>query len=150
MSLLERLEQDYVTAYKAKDQVRLGVLRLLKTAIKNMQVEKMRSPEDADVLIVLQKQAKQRQESIDQYNAAGRPDLADREAAELAVLQAYLPRPYTAEELDEAVSRALESTGVTALSGMGRVVQHVLAEAQGRADGKRVSAAVRTRLQNLR
>ncbi len=150
MSLLERLEQDYVTAYKAKDQVRLGVLRLLKTAIKNMQVEKMRSPEDADVLIVLQRQAKQRQESIDQYNAAGRPDLADREAAELAVLQAYLPRPYTAEELDEAVSRALESTGVTALSGMGRVVQHVLAGAQGRADGKRVSAAVRTRLQNLR
>lgn len=149
MSLQERLEQDYVTAYKSKDQVRLSVLRLLKTAAKNLQVEKMRPLEDADLLAVLQKQAKQRQESIEQYTAANRPELARKEAAELAVLQDYLPRPFTAQELDEAISQALAETGATGMAGMGKVIQCVMAGAQGRADGKSVSAAVRARLQAL-
>ena len=87
MSLSARLEQDYITAYKAKDAVRLGVLRLLKTALKNFQVQHLRVPEDGDVFDLIAKQCKQRKESIDQFSAAGRMDLADKERAELEVLQ---------------------------------------------------------------
>lgn len=150
MSLLEHLEQDYVAAYKSGDQIRLSVLRLLKTAAKNLQVEKKRPLEDADLLAVLQKQAKQRQEAIDQYTAAKRADLAEKEAAELAVLRSYLPQPFTPEELEAAIAEALAETGVTDMAGMGKVIQRVMAAAGGRADGKSVSAAVRARLQSSR
>ena len=97
MSTAERIEKDYLDAYKAKDKVRLGTLRLLKTAAKNLQVELMRPLTDADYMDVLLKQAKQRQDSIEQYAAANRSDLAEQEAAELAVLREYLPQPLTEE-----------------------------------------------------
>ena len=87
MSIAEQIDKDYIQAYKAKDQVKLGTLRLLKTAAKNRQVELMRPLEDDDYMDVLLREVKQRQDSIEQYNAAGRADLADKEAAEAAVLQ---------------------------------------------------------------
>ena len=86
MSLSARLEQDYIVAYKAKDAVRLGVLRLLKTAMKNFQVQHLRPLDDGDVLDLISKQCKQRQESITQFTAANRPELAEKEQAELDVL----------------------------------------------------------------
>ena len=147
MKLFERLEQDYVSAYKSKDQVRLNVLRLMKTAAKNLQVEKMRPLEDEDLIGLLQKQAKQRLESIEQFSSAGRRELADKEAAELAVLKSYLPEPLSAEELDALISQALTETGVDSMAGMGKVIQTVMAAGKGRADGKTVSSAVRARLQ---
>ena len=91
MSLTTRIEQDYIAAYKAKDALRLGVLRLLKTAAKNLQVELMRPVTDEELATVIQKQAKQRQDSIEQFTAANRPDLAEKEAAELSILKDYLP-----------------------------------------------------------
>ena len=93
MSLTTRIEQDYIAAYKAKDALRLGVLRLLKTAAKNLQVELMRPVTDEELATVVQKQAKQRQDSIEQFTAANRPDLAEKEAAELSILKDYLPDP---------------------------------------------------------
>ena len=89
MSLFETIEKDYVQAYKAKDQVRLGTLRLLKTAAKNRQVELMRPLEDDDYMDVLLREVKQRQDSIEQYTSAGRADLAEKEAAEVTVVQTY-------------------------------------------------------------
>ena len=148
MSLLAKVEQDYIAAYKAKEDVRVAVLRLLKTAAMNRQVELMRPLTDDEMLEVIQKQAKQRQDSIEQYTAAGRADLADREAAELEILHGYLPSPLTAEELAAAIEAAIAETGVTSMAGMGKVMTAVLAAHKGRVDGKTASAAVRARLQH--
>ena len=98
MSLFETIEKDYVQAYKAKDAVRLTVLRLLKTAVKNRLVDLCRpggTLDDAEMLDLIIKEGKQRQDSIEQYTSAGRQDLADKEAAELAVIQSYLPKALT-------------------------------------------------------
>ena len=141
MSLTTRIEQDYIAAYKAKDALRLGVLRLLKTAAKNLQVEL-----DEELASVVQKQAKQRQDSIEQFTAANRPDLAEKEAAELSILKDYLPEPLSEEELAAAIDAAIAALGVTNMSGMGKVIQSVMGDYKGRVDGKAVSAAVKARL----
>ena len=146
MTLLSRIEQDYITAYKAHEELRVAVLRLLKTAAKNRQVELMRELTDDDVLDVIGKQAKQRQDSIEQYKAAHRDDLAAREAAELDILRVYLPSPLSSEELDAAIDAAIAETGVSGMAGMGRVMSSLLAACKGRVDGKTASAAVRARL----
>jgi uncharacterized protein YqeY len=149
MTLAERIERDYVDAYKTKNQQLLDTLRLLKTAVKNRQVELRRSlepPDDATMLDIIGQQAKQRQDSIEQFTAAGRADLAAREAAELAILQSYLPEPLSPEALDAAVSAAIQATGAKDMKGMGAVMQAVLSAHKGQVDGKRLSALVRARL----
>lgn len=105
MSLTTRIEQDYIAAYKAKDALRLGVLRLLKTAAKNLQVELMRPVTDEELATVVQKQAKQRQDSIEQFTAANRPDLAEKEAAELS-FEGLPSEPLSEEELAAAIDAA--------------------------------------------
>lgn len=146
MTLLSRIEKDYITAYKAKEQVRVGVLRLLKTAAKNRQVELMRELTEEEVLELLTKQAKQRQESIEQYRSAGRDDLADTEAAELAVIKDYLPEQLSEEETAKAVDEAVAAVGASSMQDMGKVMQAVMAQYKGRVDGKALSAHVRSRL----
>ena len=146
MSLTTRIEQDYIAAYKAKDALRLGVLRLLKTAAKNLQVELMRPVTDEELATVVQKQAKQRQDSIEQYTSAGRQDLADKEAAELAVIQSYLPKPLTEEELTALIDATIAEVGATSPREMGKVISAIMATHKGRVDGKAVSAAVKARL----
>ena len=146
MSLTTRIEQDYIAAYKAKDALRLGVLRLLKTAAKNLQVELMRPVTDEELASVVQKQAKQRQDSIEQYTSAGRQDLADKEAAELAVIQSYLPKPLTEEELTALIDATIAEVGATSPREMGKVISAIMATHKGRVDGKALSAAVKARL----
>lgn len=149
MTLAERIEKEYIAAYKSKEQLKLDVLRLLKTAAKNLLVELKRPGgvlTDEEMLGVLIKQGKQRQDSIEQYRAASRPDLAEREAAELAILQEYLPKPLTQEELEAAVDEAVRSTGAVSPQDMGRVMSAIMASHKGRVDGKILSAAVRQRL----
>ena len=149
MSLSARIEQDYITAYKVKDSLRLSVLRLVKTAAKNMLVELKRPGgglSDAELCAVLVKQLKQRQDSIEQFRAASRRDLADKEEAELRILQEYLPKPLSPEELDAAISAAIAETGASSPKDMGRVMQKLTAEHAGRVDGKSVSDLVRARL----
>lgn len=147
MTLTQRIEKDYIEAYKAKDALRLGVLRLLKTAAKNLQVELMRPVEEAELLDVVMKQAKQRQDSIDQFRSAGRNDLADKEEAELGVLRDYMPVPLTEDELQQAIAAAMAETGAKGVQDMGKVMQVVMAAHKGRVDGKALSAIVRARLQ---
>ena len=147
MTTAEKIEKDYLEAYKAKDKVRLGTLRLLKTAAKNLQVELMRPLTDADYMDVLLKQAKQRQDSIEQYTAAKRLDLAEQEAAELAVLREYLPQPLTQEELLEIVDKTVTPLLGEGMKAMGKTMQSIMAEYKGRVDGKAVSDAVKARFQ---
>ena len=147
MSTAERIEKDYLDAYKAKDKVRLGTLRLLKTAAKNLQVELMRPLTDADYMDVLLKQAKQRQDSIEQYAAANRSDLAEQEAAELTVLREYLPQPLTEEELLDVVEKTVKPLLGEGMKAMGKAIQAIMAEYRGRVDGKAVSDAVKVRFQ---
>jgi len=146
MDMLARIEQDYIAAYKAHDSVRVTVLRLLKSAAKNKQVELMRPLTDSDVLDVISKESKQRQDSIEQYTNANRADLAAKEAEELEVLKSYMPSALSEEELSAAIELAISETGVTDMSGMGKVMSAVLAANKGRVDGKVASAAVRARL----
>ena len=153
MSLFETIEKDYVQAYKAKDAVRLTVLRLLKTAVKNRLVDLCRpggTLDDAEMLDLIIKEGKQRQDSIEQFSAANRPagrqDLADKEAAELAVIQSYLPKPLTEEELTALIDATIAEVGATSPREMGKVISAIMATHKGRVDGKALSAAVKARL----
>lgn len=149
MTLNERIEQEYIQAYKAKQQLKLDVLRLLKTAIKNLLVEYKRpggTLDDAEVMDVLLRQAKQRQDSIEQYRAANRPDLADKEAAELLILQEYLPTPLSTDELIAVIDAAIAETGASKPQDMGKVMARIMEQYKGRVDGKELSATVRNRL----
>jgi Uncharacterized conserved protein len=149
MSLGEKLEQDYITAYKARDAVTLSVLRLLKTALKNHQVEHMKAPDDAAILDIISRQCKQRQDSIDQFTAANRHDLADKEAAELLVLRSYMPAQLSAEELLLTIDRLIAETGASSMKDMGRVMQALTAAHKGQFDGKAASEAVKAALHIL-
>lgn len=148
MSLTQRIEQEYLAAYKAKQETVLLTLRAVKTACKLKQVELRHPLEDADVLGVLQKEAKQRQESIDQFTAAGRDDLAAKEAAELAVLRMFLPEAMTEEALRAVVDETVTRLGADSIQDMGKVMQTIMAEHKGKVDGKALSALVKARLQH--
>ena len=146
MNLSTRIESDYLAAMKARDEVRVGVLRMLKAAAKMRQVELRHPLTDDELLDVVAKQAKQRRESVEQFAAAGRTDLVDKEERELVVLLDYMPAPLSDTELDEAVRAAVAELDARSMKDMGRVVQSVLAAHKGRVDGKRVSVAVKARL----
>ena len=150
-TLFEQIEKDYILAYKAKDSVRLTVLRLLKTAVKNRLVD-MRRPggslTDEEMLDVIVKEGKQRQDSIEQYTAAQRPDLADKEAAELVVLKEYLPKALSQEELQALIESTVAELGATSPKDMGRVISAIMAGHKGQVDGKVLSEAVKKRLQS--
>lgn len=146
MSIKGRIESDYIVAYKAKDTVRLAVLRLLKTAVKNREVELLRPASDDDCLELIVRQIKQRKESIDQYVKHGRPDLAEVEQAELGVLVDYMPQPLGDEELAQAIETLIRETGAAGPKDMGKVMQALTAAYKGRYDGKKASDAVRARL----
>lgn len=143
MSLSKRIDDEYIIAYKAKDQQRLDVLRLLKTAAKNQQVSLRRPITDDELLDVIQKQAKQRQDSIEQFSSANRQDLADKEQAELIILQDYLPTPLTEQELDAAIAQAIADCKADSLKNMGTVIAQLMNNYKGRIDGKKVSEKVR-------
>lgn len=146
MSLAARIEKDFLTAYKAKDELTVSVLRMLKTAIKNRQVELMRPPTDEEVLAVVAKQVKQRQESVEQFKAAGRAEMAAKEAAEQVVLEGYLPTRLTGDELAALVDEVIAATGAAGMKDMGKVMSAAMAKAAGRADGKLLSQLVKSRL----
>ncbi|MFP5239208.1 MAG: GatB/YqeY domain-containing protein [Acidobacteriota bacterium] len=146
MNLQEQIEKDFLSAYKAKEEVRVAVLRMLKTAIKNRQVELLRPLTDEEILEVIGRQVKQRLESIEQFRQGGREAMAEREEAELAVLKAYMPTQLTHEETAAAVDAAIAETGASGPKEMGKVMQAVMARFKGRIDGKAVSEIVKARL----
>ncbi|GAB1409882.1 GatB/YqeY domain-containing protein [Desulfovibrionales bacterium] len=146
MNLYQRIEQDYIVAFKAKQADIVAVLRMLKAAIKNKQVELLRELSDAEILDVVIKQVKQRQDSIEQFQAARRLDLANIEEREAAILRTYLPKPLSTEELDAVLSEIIRTLGATSMKDMGKVMNAVLASYAGRVDGKELSAVVRSKL----
>lgn len=152
MALKETLQSDLQNAIKTRDELVSATLRMALAAVTNAEVAGKQAKElsDDEVMAVLDKEAKKRREAAQAYTDANRPDLADREEAELGVLTAYLPEPLTSEEvsaiIDEAIAAAA-AEGKTGMAAMGPVMQQVTAATKGRADGKTVSGIVRERLQ---
>ena len=144
-SLKATVQSDLTDAIRQRDQVRSGTLRLALTSITNEEVsgKEARELSDDEVLKVLAKEAKKRKEASAAYTDAGRPELADTEEAELAVLESYLPAQLGDEELRAIVARAVEVTGATGMPQMGQVMKAAQAEVAGRADGGRVAAVVK-------
>ena len=147
MSYLARVEKDLTAAMREKDELRLSVLRMVKSALKYKEIEKMRPLEDMESLQVLQTLVKQRKESVDQFTRGGRKDLADKEAKEIKIIEEYLPVAPTDEEIHRAVEEAIEAEGADSLKQMGAVVKAARARLTGKTiDGKALSDRVRERL----
>ncbi len=146
MSLKERVTEDMKAAMRAKAADRLSALRLLLAAVKQKEIDERISLDDAGVTAVIDKMLKQRRDSIAQYEAAGRQDLADRERFELEVLAAYMPQPLDAEEVAALIAAALAETGAAGPKDMGRVMAWLKPKLAGRADMQAVSAQVKAAL----
>jgi hypothetical protein len=147
MGLEQKITADIATAMKSKDQAQLSTLRMLKAALMNKGVEKNRPLEPSEELQVVSTLVKQRRDAIEQFTAGGRTDLAEKERAEITVLETYLPPAVGADELDRAISSAIADTGAAGPKDMGKVMKAVMALLAGKTvDGKAVSAAVKARL----
>jgi hypothetical protein len=147
MTLNEQIAADITAAMKAKDQARLSALRMLKAAVMNKGVEKNRDLDDAEVLQVVSSLVKQRRDSIEQFQKAGRTDLVDKETGEIKVLEHYLPPAASAEQIDAAVAEAIAETGATSPKDMGKVMKAVMPKLAGKnADGKTINDVVRRKL----
>ena len=147
MRLTDKVNADITAAMKAKAALRLSALRMMKAAMMNKGVEKGRDLEDAEVLQVVSSLVKQRRDSIEQFSKAGRTDLVEKETAEIAVLEAYLPPAATAEEIDAAVAAAITETGAASPKDIGKVMKAVMPKLAGKnADGRTINESVRRKL----
>lgn len=150
MSLKDRITSDLTAAMKAKDANRLSTLRMVKSNLMNRQIEKGGELTDEEITKALQSLVKQRKDSIEQYTSAGRTELAEKEQAEVAFIEEYLPQAASPEEIEQAVTEAIAETGASTMKEMGAVMKAALAKLQGKsADGKLVSEIVKNKLQNL-
>ena len=150
MTLSEQIQKDIVAAMRAKEELRLSVLRMVKSAIQLKEVEKKRPLDEPESIQLLQTLVKQRKESIDQFAKGGRQDLVDRETTELLVLEAYLPAGASQAEMDNAIDKAIAATGATSIKQMGGVVKAAKDALTGKAvDGKALSDRVREKLSKL-
>ncbi len=146
MTLKARITEDMKAAMRARDAARLSTIRLLQAAIKQREVDERIELTDADVLSILDKMVKQRKDSITQFEAGHRPDLAAAEQAEIAVLQDYLPQPLSASAVEVLIDAAIAATGAAGVAGMGKVMAVLKPQLAGRADLAAASARVRARL----
>ena len=146
MSLKDQITEDMKSAMKAGDKDRLKVVRLIRAAIKQIEVDKRIELDDAAVLTVLDKMVKQRRDSVEQFQKGNRNDLADIELAEIVVLQDYLPEQLSDEELDAMIDEAISATGAETIRDMGKVMGQIKAKAAGAADMGAVGAKVKARL----
>jgi len=144
--LKQRIQEDMKTAMKAGEKVRLGVIRLILAAVKQREVDERIELDDTQVLAVLDKMVKQRRDSVTQYSAAGREDLAEVERVEIEVCQGYLPQPLTEAEIAALIDAAVAATGATGMKEMSKVMAQIRPQTQGRADMGAVSALIKQRL----
>lgn len=145
-ALKSRISEDMKLAMRAGDKPKLATIRLILSAIKQVEVDSRSDVSDDDIIALLDKMQKQRRESISQYDKAGRTDLSDIEKQEMLVIQEYLPAQLTSEELDNLISKAIESTGASSMKDMGKVMGQLRPQLQGRADMGAVSASIKARL----
>ncbi len=150
MTLSEQIQKDIVVAMKAKDEMKLSVLRMAKAAMQLREVEKMRKLDEAESIQLLQSLLKQRKESIDQFAKGGRQDLVDKEVKEAAILESYLPAGASEAEMDAAIAKAMADTGANSMKQMGAVVKAAKEALTGKSvDGKMLSDRVREKLSKL-
>lgn len=152
MSLTDRISEDIKTAMKAKDKLRLETVRSIKKFIIEKEVslrpQGQESLTETQEIEVLAQQAKQRRDSIEQYRQAGRDDLADKEAQELAIIEEYLPAQLSDQEIEAVIDEIMAKTGATAAKDMGKVMGPVMQQLKGRADGQKIQALVKAKLNN--
>jgi uncharacterized protein YqeY len=149
MSLPEQIQQDIVAAMKARDEHRLSTLRLVKTALKNREIEKMAPLDDKEAQQVLTTLIKQRKDSVEQFTKGGRQEMADKEAAEIVLIEAYMPQAASADQVAAGVRAVIAEMGAPTMKEMGAVMKNVMAHFAGagiRVDGKQVSDAVKSEL----
>jgi len=145
-SLKERITDDMKAAMRSGDKERLGVIRMITAAIKQREVDERITLDDAQVLTVLEKMVKQRKESVVQFQAGNRADLVDRENAEIALLQGYLPKQLSESELDTVIGEAIAAVGATTIKDMGKVMGIIKGKAQGQADMAVVGTKIKAKL----
>lgn len=147
MALLDRIQSDMVSAMKAKDESRLGAIRMIKAALKKQEIDGMKPLDEATELQILNTLVKQRREASEMFRKGGRAELADKEDAELKLIESYMPSAPTDAEIDAAIASAIEETGVTSSKQMGVVMKAAQAKLTGkRVDGKALSERVRAKL----
>jgi uncharacterized protein YqeY len=147
MSLKERIDADYKAAMKERDALRVSVLRLLRSAIHNAEIDRQRALTDDEILGVIQSEIRKRRESIEAFQQGGRADLAEREQAELAILETYLPQPLSRAELEALVRETIREVGALSVRDMGKVMAVLMPKVRGRADGREVNELVRQLLE---
>lgn len=147
MPVFEQIQKDMVAAMKAKEEARLGAIRMIKSALQKHQIDSMKPLDDAAEMQVLNTLVKQRCDSIDMFRKGGREDLAAKEEGELKIIESYLPASATDEDIDTAIAAAMAETGITSLKQMGQVMNAAKAKLAGkRVDGKLLSDRVRSKL----
>ena len=146
MSLKERITDDMKAAMRSGNKERLGVIRMITSAIKQREVDERISLDDSQVLSVLEKMIKQRKESLVQFQAGNRQDLVDKEAAEITLLQGYMPSQLSEPEIDALISDAVAATGAASIKDMGTVMAIIKGKAQGRADMATVGSKIKAKL----
>lgn len=147
MRLRDKISEDLTAAMKSREAARLSVLRMMKAAIKNKEIELIRELEDAQVLQVLVSLIKQRKDSVEQYTQGGRPELAEKEAAEIVIIEEYLPAAPADADIVRAVDSAIAETGAASIKDMGKVMKACMAKFAGRpVDGAKISELVKSRL----
>ncbi|MHB0888048.1 GatB/YqeY domain-containing protein [Acidithiobacillus sp.] len=146
MSLRERIQEDMKVAMRAREAERLGTIRMLLAAVKQREIDERRVLEEGEVLSLVDKLIKQRKDSASQFSAGGRPDLAEKEEAEIAILSDYLPEPLAPEAIDALIGEAIIAVGATSPRDMGKVLSALRPQMQGRADMALVADQVKARL----
>jgi len=147
MTIQEKIQAQMSDAMRNKDQLRLSVLRMMKSAVKNREVDKMKPLDENEVIAVLNTLVKQRKDSIDQFRKGGREELAQKEEAEIRIIEEYLPAAASEQEIQQAIAHAIQETGAASMKDMGKVMKATLARLSGKsADGSRVSQLVEDKL----
>jgi uncharacterized protein len=146
MSLKERITDDMKAAMRSGEKERLGAIRMITAAIKQREVDERVALDDTQVLVVIEKMIKQRKESLAQFQSGNRPDLADKESAEITLLQSYLPAQLSDAELDQMIAEAVTATGAASVKDMGKVMGIIKSKAAGRADMGAVGAKIKAKL----
>lgn len=147
MDLQDQINEDFKQAMKEQDEERLSVLKMLRSELRNEEIEQGGDLEEGDVIQLLSREAKQRRDSIEQYEDGGRDDLAEKERQELELIESYLPEPLSNEELEDVVEEVIDEVGAEDMSDMGSVMGPLMSRIRGRADGDLANKLVRERLQ---
>lgn len=147
MSLSERLNEDMIQTMRDKNKFKLSVIRMIRSSIKNVEIDQRRSLEDNEVLDILSRELKQRKDSLQDFEKAGRNDLADAVKAEIEIIAEYMPKQLTEEEITVIVKQTIQETGASSKADMGKVMGALMPKVKGRSDGKLVNRVVQQQLQ---